>query len=102
MMMRTVKMTSLASLLSQSRYGFCINGFALLDPRKHTTMNHNHHNMHLDLYEFGQYPDFVHICSTAPRTYEPQVIEIVAKFISQRTVPLSRCRVSRSPRVCST
>jgi len=30
-------------------YKFCYN-WAPLDPRKHNTMNHNVHNMYLDLY----------------------------------------------------
>ena len=45
---------SLNLLRSPVRYGFCVN-WAPLDPRKHNTMNHNVHNMYLDLYEYGQY-----------------------------------------------
>lgn len=66
-------------------YRFCVN-FAPLDPRKHVTMNHNHHNMYLDIYEYGQYPDWVHPCSTAPRTYESQVINILAQTLTERFV----------------
>jgi hypothetical protein len=62
-------------------YAFCLN-FAPLDPRKHTTMNHNIHNMYLDLWEYGQYPDWVHICSVPARTYEEQVLQITAKTLS--------------------
>lgn len=57
MMMRAVKLTGLSSLLRKTKFGFCLNGMALLDPRKHNTMNHNHHNMYLDIYEYGQYPE---------------------------------------------
>ena len=43
-------------------YNFCIY-FAPLDPRKHTTMNHNIHNMYMDLWSYGKYPEWVHIGS---------------------------------------
>jgi hypothetical protein len=57
-----------------------------MDPRKHTTMNHNPHAMYLDLYEYGHYPDWVHICSQSPRTYEPQVLSLLASALSARYV----------------
>jgi hypothetical protein len=34
-------------------YNFNVNGWAPFDPRKHTTMNHNVHDMYMDLYEYG-------------------------------------------------
>ena len=49
-------------------YRFCVH-FAPLDPRRHTTMNHNLNNMYMDLWEYGRYPDWVHIGSTPARTY---------------------------------
>lgn len=78
MLKATLKSSSLASQLMSKAvvFGFCIN-WAPLDPRKHTTMSHNMHNMYIDLYNFGQYPDWYHVCSTAPKTYEPQVISLV-------------------------
>lgn len=87
MMKTTLNTTKLASnLFSQAVvYRFCYN-WAPLDPRKHTTMSHNPHNMYLDLYEYGEYPDFYHVCSTAPRTYEPQVVNILVAALNARYV----------------
>ena len=62
-------------------YSFCLN-FAPLDPRKHTTMNHNLNNMYMDLWEYGHYPDWVHIGSIPARTYENQAVDIVAASLS--------------------
>lgn len=77
-------------------YRFCVN-FAPLDPRKHITMNHNHHNMYLDTYEYGQYPDWVHPCSIAPRTYESNVVNILAQSLSDHLVRFSSTRAPPSP-----
>jgi hypothetical protein len=66
-------------------YNFCY-GFAPLDPRKHTTMNHSPHNMYLDLWEYGQYPDWVHIHSVPARTYENQVIDTIVSLINAKHV----------------
>ena len=82
--MNVAKLTSRVCTRSVS-YGFCV-GFAQLDPRKHITMNHQHHNMYLDSYEYGEYPDWVHIGSIAPRTYEQQVISILASSLSEKLV----------------
>lgn len=62
-------------------YRFCVH-WAPADPRKHVTMNHNVQNMYLDLYEYGEYPDWVHNCSVPARTYEPQVVNIIASTLS--------------------
>lgn len=64
-----------------NKYSFCFN-FAPLDPRKHHTMSHNTHNMYLDLWEYGQYPDFVLQCSVPARTYESKVVDIIAQTLS--------------------
>jgi hypothetical protein len=82
-------------------YRFCVN-FAPLDPRKHITMNHNHHNMYLDSYEYGQYPDWVHPCSVAPRTYESNVVNILAQSLSEHFVLILSTRAPQSPQNFST
>ena len=75
-------------LLTQaSRYNFCW-GFALLDPHKHNTMNHNPNNMYIDKWDYGQYPDFWNNHSISARTYEPQVINIVVSALNERYVTL--------------
>lgn len=87
-MMKTTLRTSVvaSNLLSKAiAFKFCYK-WAPLDPRKHTTMNHNPHNMYLDLYEYGHYPDWYHVCSTAPKTYQPQVINIVVATLNARYV----------------
>ena len=99
-MMRALKMSGCTSLLRQTKYGFCLHGFALLDPRKHNTMNHNISNMYLDVYEFGQYPDIIELHSIAPRTYEAQILEIVSASLSERTVTLTSPRALRSLLAC--
>ena len=78
MLKATLTSSSLASQLMNKAvvFGFCIN-WAPLDPRKHTTMSQSILIMYIDLYNFGQYPDWYHVCSTAPKTYEPQVISLV-------------------------
>jgi hypothetical protein len=89
-MMRTTLSTSrlATNLLSRAvAFSFCYN-WAPLDPRKHTTMNHNPHNMYLDLYEYGEYPDWYHVCSTAPTTYQPKVIDIIVSTINARYVTI--------------
>ena len=85
-MMRAVNASRItAGVVRQAvAYRFSVNGFAPLDPRKHNTMNHYVHNMYLDLYEYGKYPEWVHICSVAPRTYESQVLNIVSKTLNER------------------
>lgn len=90
--------TVTSRLLSQAvAYKFCYN-WAPLDPRKHTTMNHNPHNMYLDLYEYGEYPDWYHVCSTAPKTYQPQVVNILVATLNARYVPHPSLREPTSMR----
>jgi hypothetical protein len=51
MITRTAK--RLLGLTNHSlKFTFCMNK-ALLDPSKHTTMNHSPHNMFVDLYDIG-------------------------------------------------
>lgn len=86
-MMKTLSTSRVASSLLTRAVGFrfCYN-WAPLDPRKHTTMNHSPHNMYLDLYEYGQYPDWYHVCSTAPKTYQPKVVNIIVDTINRKYV----------------
>lgn len=82
--LRTSKVAS--NLLCQAvAFKFCFN-WAPLDPRRHTTMNHNPHNIYLDLYEYGEYPDWYHVCSTAPKTYQPQVVNVLVATLNARYV----------------
>ena len=95
-MMKALSASRAASgVLSRAvSYRFCLFGWAPLDPRKHITMNHNHHNMYLDLYEYGQYPDWVHIHSVPARTYEPVVIDTLVAALNQRLVLHSSFRAA--------
>jgi hypothetical protein len=88
-MQRAVSTSRIASTLFSRAvsYSFCY-GFAPLDPRKHTTMNHAPHNMYLDLWEYGQYPDWVHISSVPARTYETQVVNTVVATLNAKYVAL--------------
>ena len=67
------------------RLGFCVNK-AHLDPFKHTTMNHSPHNMFVDLYDFGEYPEVILPASIAPRTYQPIVVSTAVEVLNQRYV----------------
>lgn len=88
-MKSTVRTSGVAARLLQQAvaFRFCYN-WAPLDPRKHTTMNHNPHNVYLDLYDYGHYPDWYHVCSTAPKTYQPQVVALLVSALNTRYVPL--------------
>jgi hypothetical protein len=99
MMMKSTRAAAVTSkLLSQAlAFKFCYN-WAPLDPRKHTTMNHNPHNMYLDLYEYGEYPDWYHLCSTAPKTYQPQVLNILVATLNARYVTHPSLRAPTSMR----
>jgi hypothetical protein len=77
-------------------YRFCV-GWAPLDPRKHTTMTHNNNNMYLDLWEFGQYPDWIHITSVPARTYQPQLLTTLAAALNTLYVPPLTPRTKTSP-----
>jgi len=67
------------------KFAFCLNK-AHLDPYKHTTMNHSPHNMFVDLYDFGEYPEVVLPASIAARTYQPIVVSTAVDIINQRYV----------------
>ena len=96
-MIKAFKTAQIAErLLRRSRFGFCV-GVSLLNPQRHITMNHNSHNMYLDLFEYGQYEDLVLIGSEAPRTYEPQVLSLLTRALSTRYVPLPPLRAPPSP-----
>ncbi len=76
-------------LLSLNKYapsfGFCINK-ALLDPYKHTTMSHSPHNMFVDLYDIGEYPEVILPSSIAARTYQPIVVSTAVDVLNKRFV----------------
>ena len=67
------------------RFGFCLNK-AHLDPYKHTTMNHSPHNMFVDLYDFGEYPEVIIPSSIAARTYQPIVVSTAVDVLNKRFV----------------
>lgn len=102
MMRSTVRTSMMASRLLQEAvaFRFCYN-WAPLDPRKHTTMSHNPHNVYLDLYEYGQYPDWYHVCSTPPKTYQPQVVSILVSALNARYVYFPSCRAPPSTQTSS-
>ena len=57
------------SLTYRPAAGFCLyKGY--LDPHKHNTMNHNIHNVYIELYDVGVYPEWVVNQSEPARTYE--------------------------------
>ena len=87
--MRAINATRIVSNIFQraNRYSFCV-GWAPADPRKHTTMHHSINNMYLDLWEYGHYPDWVHIGSVPSRSYEAQVVDIMASSINSHLVSL--------------
>ena len=92
--MRAITTSKITNNIFQraNAYRFCIH-FAPLDPRKHITMNHNPNNMYMDSWDYGKYPEWVHNCSTAPRTYESQVINILASTLSEKLVQLTSLRI---------
>lgn len=102
-MMKTINATKMVRGLFRpvNKQSFCMY-WAPLDPRKHNTMNHNPHNMYLDRWEYGQYEDWVLNCSAPPRTYEPQVIDIIAKSLSEQLVHLLLLRELKSLLIYST
>lgn len=57
------------TLLMRPSAGFCLFK-AYLDPHKHNTMNHNIHNVYIELYDTGVYPELVVNQSEPSRTYE--------------------------------
>lgn len=67
------------------RFGFCLNK-ALLDPYKHTTMNHSPHNMFVDLYDFGEYPEIILPASIPARTYQPVVVSTAVDVLNKQYV----------------
>ncbi len=69
------------SKLTQLRASFCV-GKALLDPYKHTTMSHSVHNMFVDLYPIGVYPEIIQVQSVAPRTYQPIVVSTCVDILN--------------------
>jgi hypothetical protein len=74
-------------IFSQPVKGFCIfKGY--LDPHRHITMSHNPHNVYVELYEIGQYPEVVEIMSQPPRTYEPIVVKSLVETINTHFVLL--------------
>lgn len=83
MIARTTK--ALLANKNALRFGFCLNK-AFLDPYKHTTMNHYPHNMYVDLYDLGEYPEIIAPSSIAPRTYEPVLIATVVDILNARYV----------------
>lgn len=70
------------------RFGFCL-GKAHLDPYKHTTMSHNTHNMFVDLYDIGEYPDVIIPSSVAAKTYQPIVVSTAVDVINSKFVTIS-------------
>lgn len=91
--MRAINPSRIATNIFQraNRFNFCV-GFAPADPRKHTTMHHYINDMYLDLWEYGNYPDWVHIGSIPPRTYEPQVVDTLASTLNAQLVNISTLR----------
>lgn len=90
-----------SSLLSrQTSMSFCINK-AMLDPTKHIYMNHVPHNVYVDYWPMGQYPDLHLLGSVASAAYQPQVTSILLETINSRYVPLFISRMSSSPRQIS-
>jgi hypothetical protein len=47
-----------SKLLTKQKFGFCIN-HGYLNPAKHITMNHNPHNIYIDAWDIGQYPEVI-------------------------------------------
>lgn len=69
------------SKLIQLKASFCV-GKALLDPYKHTTMSHSVHNMFVDLYPIGVYPEIIQVQSIPARTYQPFVVSTCVEIFN--------------------
>lgn len=67
------------------KFTFCLNK-AFLDPHKHTTMNHYPHNMYVDLYDFGEYPEVILQTSIAPKTYQSVLLATTVDVINAKYV----------------
>lgn len=85
MITRTAR--SLLRLNNNIVFGFCLNK-AHLNPLKHTTMNHYPHNMYVDLYDFGEYPEVIAPASIPARTYQPIVVATTVDILNAKYVPL--------------
>lgn len=85
-MMRIGRTLGRASkLIRPSQSGFCVfRGY--LDPHRHNTMNHNPHNVYIDLWDVGQYPEVVDMSSKPSRLYEPIVIDIAVEVFNNAYV----------------
>ena len=77
-----------SSLLRGSAFGFCINK-GMLDPSKHIYMNHVPHNVYVDYWPIGQYPELHLIGSVAPATYQPRAQAILLETLNSRYVSAS-------------
>lgn len=73
------------SKLIQLRASFCVNK-ALMDPYKHTTMSHSVHNMFVDLYPIGVYPEVIQVQSVPARTYQPIVVSTCVDLLNKAYV----------------
>lgn len=85
MITRTAR--SLLRLNNNIVFGFCLNK-AHLNPLKHTTMNHYPHNMYVDLYDFGEYPEVIAPASIPARTYQPIVVATTVDILNAKYVSL--------------
>lgn len=70
------------SLLSRPSAGFCLYK-SYMDPHKHNTMNHNLHNVYIDLYDVGVYPELVINQSEPSRVYEEQLRSLAVGILSK-------------------
>ncbi len=57
-------------LSSLNKYSFHVNK-AIFDPSKHINNQKRMHNMYVDIYDYGQYPEVIRIGSIPSRAYEP-------------------------------
>lgn len=79
MLQRFVPRVSRAMMRAPSA-GFCMFK-SYLDPHKHNTMNHNIHNVYIELYDTGIYPELVVNQSEPSRAYEEQLRSLAVDIL---------------------
>ena len=85
MILNPVFRTTSSLLTKTVASGFCF-GKGLLDPHKHIFMHHNPHNVYVDYWPLGQYPEYIVTHSVASKQYEPRIKEIILDCIKTKYV----------------
>lgn len=76
------------ALSSRPSAGFCLFK-AYMDPHKHNTMNHNIHNVYIELYDTGDYPEWIVNQSEPSKAYQPEVYSLIVDVLKTEHVAIS-------------